>query len=132
VIAVCGFNVNQLVVTVGVAKNVTAPLGLEMVKACDTFAPPDWAEKVIDVLSTVRVWACRPAAASTPKIRQETEKVRFNVNLQIYAVRTGRTACYAKLLARRGPFRYYPKNIICQSCFIFNRYRELRETAGNP
>ena len=67
--------------TVGVAKKVTAPLGLEMFRACDTFAPPDWAEKVIDVLSTDNVWACRPTAAST-RIRLEMENIRFNVNLQ--------------------------------------------------
>jgi hypothetical protein len=33
-------------------------------------------------LSTDKVCACRPPAASTPRIRLEIERVRFNVNLQ--------------------------------------------------
>ena len=65
-----------------IAEKLTGPLELEMFNVCDTLAPPDWAEKVIDVLSTDKVWACRQTAASTPRIRLEIEKVRFNVNLQ--------------------------------------------------
>jgi len=80
VLPVGGFTANQGVLVI--AEKGTAPLGLEMFNVCDTFAPPDWAEKVIDVLSTDKVWACRPAAASTPRIRLERERVRFNVNLQ--------------------------------------------------
>jgi hypothetical protein len=110
VMAVCGFNVNQLVANVGVAKKVTEPLGLEMFKVCDTLVPLDWAEKVMDVLSTDNVWACRPAAARTPRIRQELERIRFKVNLQRWAVGRVERLLAVRLLARRLPFRSYLKN----------------------
>jgi hypothetical protein len=79
----CGFMDSQFgLVVFEVAKKLTEELELVMFRVCDTFVPPDCAEKLMLVLSTDNVCASRPPAASQPTIRARIEKIRFNVNLQ--------------------------------------------------
>lgn len=79
VVPVCGITVNQLALEdmeklIGVPELVTF-------RICETLAPPNGALKLIAVLSTDKVCACRPPAASEPRIRARTEKDRINENL---------------------------------------------------